>query len=896
MARTYAALVVDWDSSFVETIEPLSSIELLNRYAVHVAVVVDLPLVQLLRQLRPWPRRDGDLLVCSEAGARIDRVSRAGIEVLHERTASAREAAALDRTADDLARLLRRRGLTVDMHPTGQVCRTVTLAADDATAAVRTAGFDALSDIVAATRGAAAARGLPDARIGSDGPRITIGLTDRSDTLRWLLDRWRMQGIGPGLVHVATGSARDVAATLAGQVRRHRPRAPADIDPDPRWCVHLPADPHAERVQESLLALCDGRFGVRGAWEEASDTATPAVLASGVFTDSDEHLLHGPLWTSVSRGSAPRDERVLDLRTGVVVRQRPDGTVLASRFLCRGIPGSGLLRVSSQLTRAEGPALHPPAEIRRVASGTDGQEVEWMVSAAAGQGGRTAGIAVAAVATTGTHSERIVGMVATPDSVPDPLAAVRHALSLARIGHDRLLARTRQRWASAWAGAAIDIPGDPETELAIRFCLFHLLGAAGSPHEGEEMAVGPRGLTGTAGAGHVTWESDALILPALSSLAPQSARAMVNYRLARRGAAGRRFPWESADSGREVTPMSYVLHGRRRSVTAPAHGEHVVADIAWAACFHGRWTGDDDFLRGPAAELVLDAAEYWQHRLDWESDRAHLRGVLGPDEYHDDVDDDSFTVQMAAWCLRRAAEVLEENDDAASFARAQAFREAVRGLMREPDPASGAHEQHAGYFGLVPLTVADIAPPPIALDLVMNPALLAASQAIKQADVLLAHHLLPLVDAEWDSSSLAADLDYYLPRTAHGSSASPGIHAALLARAGRPDEALAWLRTAARIDLDDRHGLAAGGLHLSAMATVWHAVVFGFLGVRITHDGVVLLDPHLPADWSEITVRLRVRGALVHLRVISDEVQVWSDRDLAVRAGDRRVVRMPATP
>ena len=48
------------------------------------------------------------------------------------------------------------------------------------------------------------------------------------------------------------------------------------------------------------------------------------------------------------------------------------------------------------------------------------------------------------------------------------------------------------------------------------------------------------------------------------------------------------------------------------------------------------------------------------------------------------------------------------------------------------------------------------------------------------------HHLVP---DEVAPGSLAANLDFYEPRTAHGSSLSPGIHAALLARAGRLAEA-----------------------------------------------------------------------------------------------------------
>ena len=63
------------------------------------------------------------------------------------------------------------------------------------------------------------------------------------------------------------------------------------------------------------------------------------------------------------------------------------------------------------------------------------------------------------------------------------------------------------------------------------------------------------------------------------------------------------------------------------------------------------------------------------------------------------------------------------------------------------------------------------------------------------------HHLVPdeVVPGRWPPN-----LDYYLPRTAHGSSLSPAIHASLLARAGRvEDDSLELLRLACRLDLDD---------------------------------------------------------------------------------------------
>ena len=85
----------------------------------------------------------------------------------------------------------------------------------------------------------------------------------------------------------------------------------------------------------------------------------------------------------------------------------------------------------------------------------------------------------------------------------------------------------------------------------------------------------------------------------------------------------------------------------------------------------------------------------------------------------------------------------------------------------------------------------------------------AGAQVLKQADVLMLHHLLP---EEIAPGSLEPNLAYYEPRTAHGSSLSPAIHAALFARAGRFGAALEALRLACRIDGDDLSGSSAGGV------------------------------------------------------------------------------------
>jgi len=159
---------------------------------------------------------------------------------------------------------------------------------------------------------------------------------------------------------------------------------------------------------------------------------------------------------------------------------------------------------------------------------------------------------------------------------------------------------------------------------------------------------------------------------------------------------------------------------------------------------------------------------------------------------------------------------------------------------------------------------------PIAADALLGSERVGRTQVIKQADVLMLHHLIP---DEVAVDSLAPNLDFYEPRTAHGSSLSPAVHAAVLARAGRFPEALAALRIAARIDLDDLTGTTASGVHLATMGGLWQAIVFGFAGVRPRGSGLVV-EPRLPPEWTSLQLRLQFRGSPLTLRIGRDGVEL----------------------
>jgi trehalose/maltose hydrolase-like predicted phosphorylase len=642
------------------------------------------------------------------------------------------------------------------------------------------------------------------------------------------------------------------------------------------WSVVV-VDPLEDRARviESVLSVSDGVIGTRGSLEEDGPASAPATFAGGVYeraADTGQALVALPSWALLELPAwlAPGD-RWLDLRSGVLWRRvtTPGGALLRSaRWACTARPGTEVLVVETDrevvAATAQAPAL---ARIDRRTSlgGIVAGTVETETTATDGVAEDDRSVALVRVATFATSDDGV-------EAAPGVSKAHRAARRRGVLG---LFEEQRAALGRRWELGDIEVVGAPELTRAARFALLQLWGAA--PDRGE-AAVGARGLTGPAYAGHVFWDADVFVLPVLAATRPAAARAMLEYRIRRLPAArraaeaagrrGARFPWESAADGTDVTPRQGVDEsGRAVPIRTGELEEHITADVAWAAWQYASWTGDWAFLDGPGRDLVVDTARYWESRVRTDAAGVgHIDGVIGPDEYHEDVDDNAFTNVMAAWNLRRGAEILDRTsaDDAPVAAEAARWRSVADALVTGFDPATGRHEQFAGYNRLEPLTAADLGTVPVAADLVLGRDRLVASQIVKQADLVLLHQLVPDALAP---GSLERDLQHYMARTAHGSSLSPAVHALVAARAGRLAEAANLLDLAWRIDLEDLTGTAGGGLHLAAL---------GVLGLRVQRpdDPVLWLDPRLADHWEELRVRLRWHGTGLRLRCRHDDLFV----------------------
>ena len=765
-------------------------------------------------------------------------------------------------------------------------------------------------------------RAVVDDLIGAAMPVLVVG--PGQDALGALDELWRrgispentlvlVDGSNPGLrsvldlpddavvVHLDDGAheARDL---LVDQRERRARGALPDVASAPGWVLTIEGfDPDQERVRGALLTVADGIVGSCGAPSVAHPSAQPLVLHAGVYDGGDgpeTHLLEGPVPEryagDLDTGSVLR--RTLDLLTGVLHEElRTPTTALESvRFsslVRRGLLVKRVRADHGDLAAPDRLLGWPTADESAVRGAGDG--AEWISA-----GGTPGGLAVAARlsepdATDPAVRTQLTAYVGDPEAVPPAEEALDRLAQAQPASFDHLLDEHRAAWAVRWADADVVVEGDDDLQLALRFSLFHLMGSAA---DAGEAAVGARGLSGSGYRGHVFWDGDTFTLPFFAATHPSSARAMLEYRLRRlpaamaaareMGRSGARFPWESARTGRDVTPHSALDRtGRLIPIRTGWLEEHIVADVAWAARCYVDWTGDDVFARGPGLPLFVETARYWASRIRVTADgRAHVYGVIGPDEYHEPVDDNAFTNVMARWNLREAAalsspEVAGGGSGAVSAEERHRWLELADALLDGYDADTGLYEQCAGFFGLEPLIVAEVLPRrPIAADLLLGIERVRSSQVIKQADVLMLHHLVP---GEVEPGTLEPNLRFYEPRTAHGSSLSPAIHASLFARARDFDGAMQALQIASRIDLDDLTGTTAGGIHLGAAGGLWQALAYGFLGLRPGVDHLDV-DPCLPTAWRALTLHLRFHGAPLRVRADHDSVTVTCTSPLSV--------------
>ena len=471
------------------------------------------------------------------------------------------------------------------------------------------------------------------------------------------------------------------------------------------------------------------------------------------------------------------------------------------------------------------------------------------------------------------------------DDVETAKAAARQA---GEAGYEAARAANDAAWEQVWDDMDVIIEGDIEAQLAMRFNIFHLVIAA--PRWTDRASIGAKTLSGFGYRHHVFWDTEIFMLPMFAHAQPGLAANMLQYRYhnlpgARRkaagnGYAGAQFPWESAADGTEVTPPWLPHFADPTQLVRIWTGDieiHITADVAYAAMQYWQITGDDAWMRDYGAEMVLDGASFFASAAQLEEDgKYHYRNVIGPDEYHDRIDDNAFTNAMARWHLETALEVLawlkREHravhdqlvaDLDLTGERLAHWGAVIDGMFLGQDPETGLIEQFSGYFALEDADIAALRDPQRreSMQALLGIEGCAETQNLKQPDVLMLQYLLA---DRFTPEEVRVNYNYYDPRTdhEHGSSLGPSISAVMACRVGDAEAAYQHFMRAARADLLDVRHNAGDGIHAASAGGLWQAAVMGFGGLRNHADGSWTSDPRLPHHWTRLAFKFYRRGQL----------------------------------
>ncbi|MFG2030583.1 glycoside hydrolase family 65 protein [Streptomyces sp. NPDC048825] len=521
-------------------------------------------------------------------------------------------------------------------------------------------------------------------------------------------------------------------------------------------------------------------------------------------------------------------------------------------------------------------------------------------------------------------------------AISDPLHAAVDRVGQAP-GFDALVESHLTAWDQLWRRAELDVPG--EAGRILRLHLFHVLQTL-SPHTAElDVGVPARGLHGEAYRGHVFWD-ELFVLPYLNLHLPEVSRALLGYRHRRleqarmnARAAGRRgamYPWQSGSDGREETQQLHLNPRSGRWLSDHSRLQHHVGSaIAYNVWQYCEASGDMEFLHTKGAEMLLQIARFWADAAVYDESlgRHRIRGVVGPDEYHEaypgarvpGLDDNAYTNLTAAWVLARTLELLETLPEPRR--RELVERTGLDGGELElwEDVSRTLHvpfhddviSQFEGYGRLEELDwdgyrerYGDIR----RLDRILEAEGDSVNryQASKQADVLMLGYLFSPAELQslfrrlgvhLDEDTWQRTVDYYLHRTSHGSTLSGLVHGWVLARARRA-EAWKFCQEALQGDIADLQGGTTGeGIHLGAMAGTLDFVQRGLTGLE-TRGGALWLDPVPLPELSSYGFALRYQGHWgVRLRLEREllriEVPSSDASPIDVRLPDRTVCLQP---
>jgi trehalose/maltose hydrolase-like predicted phosphorylase len=425
-----------------------------------------------------------------------------------------------------------------------------------------------------------------------------------------------------------------------------------------------------------------------------------------------------------------------------------------------------------------------------------------------------------------TYRYSIAGSSITSAHHDDPLNEAERLTIYAKLeGRDRLLQFHEKAWEDLWQSDIV-IEGDAQSQQDVRSMLYHLYSFS---REGTALSPSPMGLSGLGYNGHVFWDTELWMYPAVLVLRPEIARSMVEYRFQRLDAAkrnafskgfrGAMFPWESAETGVEETPV-WALSG--------PFEHHITACVGIAAWNYYCVTQDRTWLREKGWPILAATADFWASRVERNGPGKYdIKNVVAADEWAENVDNNAFT-NAAAKANLQAATAAAKILGIPPNADWQLVASNIP-ILQFPD---GVTREHATYNG----------------------------EGIKQADVNLLSYPLKEIT---DPARIRRDLEYYSKRVPdEGTPAmTQATFTTLYARLGDADKAWHWFQDSYIPNLNPPFRVIAetkGGTNpyfATGAGGIIQSVLMGFGGLDITPTGIIQGKSTLPAHWKSLTIK-----------------------------------------
>jgi nigerose phosphorylase len=477
------------------------------------------------------------------------------------------------------------------------------------------------------------------------------------------------------------------------------------------------------------------------------------------------------------------------------------------------------------------------------------------------------------------------------------------ALKAAAAGYDKVCNEHKAKWKARWEAADVIIEGNDKDQLALRYSIYQLQIIA--PVHSTGQSIPARGLSGQTYKGAIFWDTEMFMLPFFLHTAPEVARNLINYRIktlagAKKKAAyygyrGAFYAWESQENGEDACSdfnVTDVFTGRPVKTYFKDKQVHISAAVAYAIWEVYKFTGDISVLMNGGAEVILECARFYYSYAYYkeDKDRYEILDVIGPDEYHERVNNNAYTNKMVYHTLDVALQTLEllksghlkeyeelisKLDYSKEIANITKFKEKL--YVLEPNEETLIIEQFDGYNRLEECSLAEVK------SRILDPkeywggghGVAANTKIIKQADVVF---MLYLFRGEYSQEVLRANWAYYEPRTEHGSSLSPCIYSLLSCEIGKGEWAYPFFVKSANVDLTGESkqfagSIYIGGTHPAANGGAWMAAILGFAGLNVW-KGKITIKPNLPKKWSRLAFNAIVRGEKYFIDITNNNQQI----------------------